>query len=68
MSMITSMASLADRALLIWPIKGMAIRLGGALSFLLGGLLLSELMEESGIQGTDEDEKGEARLKVAMTS
>ena len=35
MSTRTLMASLADRALLIWPIKDMAIGLDGALSFLV---------------------------------
>jgi len=42
----------------------MEIFLDGALSFLLGGLLLSELLEEGG--GSGDEEKGEARFKEAM--
>jgi hypothetical protein len=58
------MASLADRALLIWPVKGMAIDLGGALSFLIPSCPGPELLEEGG--GPGDDEKGEARFKAAM--
>ena len=58
MSAITPIASLADRAFLIWPMKGMAMSLGGALSFLAPSC--PELPELGGGGGGDA-EKGTAR-------
>ena len=61
---ITPMASLADRALLIWPEKEIDFFLGGALSSLVPSCPGPELLEEGGGPGFEEN--GDARFQAAI--